>query len=123
VIVFFPYVLAQLIESPIEVLLFAGEKDPTWTCMEAAPVLLKAWGSVHLGVDANRDEESVLTQTIAERLLNLLEIPIHRRTNAGAGGKERVDNHDFSFQHIVVKAHLLTVLINQLHIGEILLSR
>lgn len=87
-------ILAQLVESPIDVLLFAGEKDPTWTSMKPTAVFLEAGRRVGLRIDADRNQESVFAQAIPKGLLHLFEIPVHRWTNARALDEEGVDDHN-----------------------------
>src|SRR5688572_18135430 len=88
-------ILPKFVEGPIDVLFFTGEKDPTRAGMKSAAIFLQPRRRVGLRIDAHRNQESVLPQTIAKGLLYFFEIPIYRRTDAGAGGKEGVDYYNF----------------------------
>ena len=94
VIVFSLDVLAQLVECPVDVLFFARKKKPTGPCVKPLAVFFQSSRRVFFRIDADRHQERILTQAIAERILHLLKIAIHRRTNAGTRSEERVDyNH------------------------------
>src|SRR6185369_2639967 len=87
-------VLAELVEGPIDVLFFTGEKDPTRAGMKSAAVFLQPGRRVGLRIDTHRNQERVFPQTIAEGLLHSFEIPADGRTDTGASGKESIDYYD-----------------------------
>src|SRR5262245_15920900 len=80
VIVFGLDVLAQLVERPVDVLLFTGQEEPTRMSVKAAAIFLQTCRRISFRIYRNRNEKHILPQSIAERVLHLLEVAIHRRT-------------------------------------------
>src|SRR5262245_31908495 len=98
-IIFLLDVLAQFVECPIEVLLLAGQKNPTRTSVKLLRVFLHSRGRVSLRVDCHRYEKDVAADAVAESFLNLLHVAIHWWTHRSATGEKGVDHDSLAFEH------------------------
>ena len=119
-VVFVLDVLAQFVERPIEIFFFTGQKNPAWAGVKLLCVVFEPRGCVNARIDSDRDEEDVAANAVAQDFLNFLHVAVHRRADRSAGGEEGVYDDRLPLEHIRIKAHLFSVLVEQLYVSKIL---
>src|SRR5712691_9637986 len=112
----------ELLADELDVLVLAGEEQPTRPGVELRCVRLEHLGRVVLRIDADRIEEDVLADAVAEDPLHLREL---RRLERAAGAAVRVDEVDddcLVLEQVVVETNNLSVLRGQGNVGKVFRS-
>src|SRR6266700_1038021 len=109
----------QLFGDAFDVVLLAGEKQPAGSDMKLLGIGLEHGGRVPLGIDADRVEEEVFADAVAEQLLDLDQPRRLERALILAAGVDEVDRYLLALEQIVVDENGRPVLRDQRHVRKI----
>ncbi|MNQ88888.1 hypothetical protein D3C85_1041750 [compost metagenome] len=98
---------------------FPGEEFPPGPHLEALRIGLEHLGGIAQGVDADGVEENVLADPVSQQFLHLAQTRGFQGAGVAARGEDEIDHHHLAFDHVIEKTQLLTVLVGQQGVGEI----